>query len=307
MNAYIIVKKSDGTQLRENSILSFRFIKDAYLPYTHLSVRVRSTSASFADAAELLLYVGGHNVHHGLIDSLTVTNAGGYSITSVVSRGFTSLLCQNQTEPGMKTGVSINSLMDSYYTFPYVTHENNSDASNYIFVKNNSSMWDGIVNLSYKLCGTYPYIRGTNCVRITPESSPQQFTYQSSGLITSGTELTYRRMISGFHMSDINGDYGNYDLIDPDVTAKKIVRHEFFELDRQFLSDPQQALVFRDKYTARAAERTFCSYCGYNGEDLSDTATFGDVTGRRITALEINGSHKGIFTEVSTYRDKFYT
>jgi hypothetical protein len=207
----------------------------------------------------------------------------------------------------MKTGVSINSLMDSYYTFPYVTHENNSDASNYIFVKNNSSMWDGIVNLSYKLCGTYPYIRGTNGVRITPESSPQQFTYQSSGLITSGTELTYRRMISGFHMSDINGDYGNYDLIDPDVTAKKIVRHKFFELARQFLSDPQQALVFRDKYTARAAERTFCSYCGYNGEDLSDTATFGDVTGRRITALEINGSHKGIFTEVSTYRDKFYT
>ena len=108
-------------------------------------------------------------------------------------------------------------------------------------------------------------------------------------------------------MADINGNYGTYELTDYDAEAKRIVRHKFFELDRQFLSDPQLALVFRDKYTNRAAERVFCSYCGYRGEDVSDTASFGDVSVRRITALEINGSRNGIFTEVSVYRDRFYT
>ena len=77
----------------------------------------------------------------------------------IESRGFTSLLCQNQIEPGLKTNISFNSLMDVYYTLPYVTHEDNSDTGNYIYVKDNSNMWDGVVNLSYKLYGNYPFIR----------------------------------------------------------------------------------------------------------------------------------------------------
>ena len=78
-----------------------------------------------------------------------------------------------------------------------------------------------------------------------------------------------------------------------------------FDLDMRFLYSPQQALTYRDKYDFRGAERVFCSYCGYSGEDLSDMVSFGNITAERIAEVSINGSSRGVFTEISVYRDKF--
>lgn len=303
--AYLRIKNTDGTSFAEPALLSFSFQKDAYSAYTYLTATAVTDEAFISDAAEAELYVGDTLVHHGLIDQLTAETSGGSTVTAIISRGFTSLLCQNQIEPGLKLNVSINSLMDGYYTLPYVTHENNSDASNYIFVKNNSTMWDGVVNLSYKLFGTYPYIRGTNCVRITPVSQPQVFCYVDGSLLSAGSGIVGRRLTSDFHMADINGDYGYFDLEDRDVLAQKIVRHRFFELDRQFLMDPQDALDFRDKYCTRGWKRRFCTYSGYNGEDISDIVTFSGVNAERISAVSITGSSSGIITGISVYHDKF--
>lgn len=302
---YIKIKNTDGTEYTEDKLLSFTFRKDAYLPYTLLSGKIVSDGRLFTDAAEIFLCVEGFTVHHGLIDQLTNEISGGICVTSFVSRGFTSLLCQNQLEPGMITGVSINSLMDSFYTLPYVTHENNSDTSSYIYVSSNSTMWDGVVNLSYKLCGTYPYIRGDNCVRITPCPDPESFTYTDDELLSAGSEITGRRLTSHFHMADISGHYGTYDLTDSDVTARKIIRHKYFELDMEFLSDPQQALAYRDKYACRGWKRLFCKYSGYNGEDISDTLTFTGAANERIGAVTITGSSSGITTSLSVYHDRF--
>ena len=126
--------------------------------------------------------------------------------------------------------------MDSYYQLPYVTHEDNSDESNYIYVKNHSTMWDGVVNLSYKLTGMYPYISGTNCVRITADSDPSSFSYDDDQILATGMAYNFKRMISHFNMSDINGDYGNITLEDSFVTDKKIIRHNVFELDSRLWS-----------------------------------------------------------------------
>ena len=302
---YIRVRNTDGTEFTEDRLLSFSFRKDAYLPYTMLSGKMVSDSCIFNDAAEIFLCVEGHTVHHGLVDSVSSEASGGVCITSFVSRGFTSLLCQNQLEPGMITGVSINSLMDSFYTIPYVTHENNSDTSSYIYVTSSSSMWDGIVNLSYKLCGTYPYIRGDNCVRITLFPQPESFSYTGSQLLAEGSGVTGKRMVSHFHMADIQGHYGTYDLADNDVIARKIIRHIYFELDMGFLYDPTEALDYRDKYACRGFSRRFCRYSGYNGEDLSDIVSFANITAERIGAVSITGNSSGITTEISVYRDKF--
>ena len=302
---YIKIRNTGGTEYTEDRLLSFSFRKDAYLPYTLLSGKIVSDGRIFTDAAEILLCVEGFTVHHGLIDQITTETSGGICLTSFVSRGFTSLLCQNQLEPGMITGVSINSLMDSFYTLPYVTHENNSDTSSYIYVSSNSTMWDGVVNLSYKLCGTYPYIRGDNCVRITPFPEPESFSYTDDELLSTGSEFTGRRLMSHFHMADISGHYGTYDLTDSDVTARKIIRHKYFELDMEFLNDPQQALAYRDKYVCRAWKRLFCKYSGYNGEDISDTVTFNGVSNERISAVTITGNSSGITTSLSVYHDRF--
>lgn len=52
MNAYILMKNADGTENRENDILYFSFRKEAYLPYTLLSIRFISSSASFLNVTE---------------------------------------------------------------------------------------------------------------------------------------------------------------------------------------------------------------------------------------------------------------
>ena len=305
MTAVLTVKTSDGTVLAESGVLSFLFTKDMYTPYTTLIARAAAERDSYGEAAEVLLTIDGRTVHHGLADSIRWEKAGGERFLSVSSRGFTSLLVQNQIEPGLKMNISFNMLMDDYYTLPYVTHENNSDDSSYIYVRPNTSMWDAAANLSYKLLGTYPYIRGTNTVMISPAASPQSFDLSGESLISSGTELTGSRLASGYHMADIGGSYGTFDLADSDAAALKIVRNKYFDLDMRFLYSPQQALVYRDKYDFRGYERVYGSYSGYKGEDISDRVTFGAVSGERIGSLMIRGSSHGIITETGVYRDNF--
>lgn len=307
MKAKLVLRSISGTELTETKLISFSFVKEAYTPYTTLSAKIQVENKSLTDVSEALLYVNEKLIHHGLIDSTELYENECGMFFSVTSRGFTSLLCQNQIEPGLISNISVNALMDSYYALPYVTHEDNSDTSGYIYVKNNSTMWDGVVNLSYKLTGVYPYIRGTNCVRITQEQAPVHFSYNEKSLIAIGTASEHKRLISHFHMSDIEGNFGTYALENTEASQSKIVRHKFFELDMQFLYNPQQALEYRNKYASRAGKRYFCRYIGYNGEDLSDTVDFGQIQAGRIGKISVKGSESGIITELSVYSDGFYT
>ena len=87
---------------------------------------------NYSNICQAFFYVNNIMIHHGLIDGADIENSNGSQIVNVTSRSFTSLLCQNQIEPGLIFRISINKLMDSYYQLPYVTHEDNSDESNYI-------------------------------------------------------------------------------------------------------------------------------------------------------------------------------
>ena len=304
MNVSIVVKNTDSTQLSETNILSFTFIKDIYTPYTYLRAKVASSAQSFLNASEVLLYIDNTLIHHGLADRILYSFENGQSTATLISKGFTSLLMQNQTEPGLKTNISVNSLMESFYTFPYITHEDNSQTS-YIYVNNNSTMWEGIENLAYKISGTYPHIRGTNCVRITPVQNPSVFSYNVQNCLSYGNEINSKRLFSNFHMADINGDFGEYDYQNSEAVSMNIIRHRFFELDMQFLYNPQQALEYRDKYCSRGERRIFASYCGYSGEDLYDTVSFGSIVSKPVSRVKVTGDSTGIVTEISVYSDKF--
>lgn len=306
MDAQIRLKHLSGLSLEEPELISFSFVKDAYTPYTTLRARLHGVQADYETITEIFLYVGEHLVHHGLVDKLDISDSDGMKLVTLSSRGFTSLLCQNQITPGLVSDITINDLMDSYYQLPYVTHEDNPDQSSYIYVKDSSTMWDGIANLAFKLNGIYPYIRGTNCVRTSAEQNPKAFVYDNSSIIESGMGYDYVNMISHFDMSDINGEYGEFTLSDSDVRTCMIERHRVFELDMQFLYDPQQALEYRSNYSKRGCRRYFCRYCGYNGEDLCDLVSFGNISSKRIGKIEISGNNSGIFTSLSVYYDGFF-
>ena len=307
MNAQIVLRRTDGAASSEETrLLSFHFVKEAYTPYTTLTAVIDTEEENFLSVCEALFYINDKLVHHGLIDSIEKTETEKGRTVTLASRGFTSQLCQNQLQPGLIENISINSLMDSYYVLPFVTHENSSDSTGYIYVKSSSTMWDGVVNLTYKQNGIYPYIQGTNCVRTTAEQNPHTFTFDDSQLISRGSAGSFRRMISDFHMADISGNYGNCDLTDSEAVNRFIVRNRYLELDRQFLYNPQQALEYRDKFAKRASQRYFCRYSGYSGEDLNDLVSFGEISSKRICKIDIAGDYSGIFTELSVYYDGFY-
>ena len=305
MGIRLVFMNKDLTSCTDADILSFSFRKDAYMPYTRLSASFVTVERNMDNFAEVKLFIDGQLVHHGYIDTLERRKKGGKYIMYAVSSGFTAQLCRAQIEPGLKMSVSLNSLMDGYYTLPYVEHENNTDTSNYIYVKKNTAMWDAVATLSYKLCGTYPYIRGANTVRITAFPTPETFAYASDDCTETGTGEDYRRMNSNYHMADMNGNYGTYDLADSVASDYRFVRHIYMDLDMRFLYSPQQALEYRDKMDCRAMRKKYCVYSGYRGEDISDIMSIDNDTPARIMFVEIKGSGKGVFTKVGTYIDRF--
>lgn len=307
MTADIVFVHTDSSFTMVSSILSFRFRKEAYTPYTELeAVFSVPDGLDTGTVTEVMFSLGSRLIHHGIADRLTVTEKGGCLTGTVTSRSFSCMLMQNQMEPGLYTRVSINRLMDNMLSIPYVTHESSADETGYIYVKQGSTLWDSLADLAYKQLGRYPYIRGTNCVMFSQAASPAEFSYTASQLLSQGEEVSEKRLESDFHMADINGDYGTYDLNDPDVSARNIVRHRYFELDRQFLYAPQSALVFRDKVACRGWRRAFCSYGGYSGEDICDKVSFGDIAGERICRIDVTGGRRGIVTELSVYHDRFW-
>ena len=301
----IILRDVNGGNFDITQILSFVFKKDIYMPYTSLSAVFKALPFEADNISEILFYADEKCIHHGIADVIDFYSEYGENFCKISSRGFTSLLCLNQIEPGIKTNISFNSLMDSFYTLPYVTHEDNSDTSNYIYVKSGSNMWEGVANLGYKLYGFYPFIRDTNTVRITPVPQPNSFEYPDSMLLKRGKKRDTRRMKSHYHMADFDGVYGIYELSDSYVCDLNIVRHSFFDLDKQFLYSPQDALVYRDRFNCRQSLAHYCLYSGYNFEDLTDLISFGTISNKKISSVKIVGNNNGIFTEIAVYSDYF--
>ena len=301
----LVLVMRDLSECEADDILSFSFRKDAYLPYTKLSAAFTADVSDTDEIAEVKLYSDSQLIHHGSADTIDMRKSGGVQKIYITSSGFTAQLCKNQIEPGLKMNISLNSLMDDFCTLPYVTHENNSDTSNYIYVKQNTAMWDAVASLSYKLGGTYPYIRGTNTVRITPVPQPEEFCFTEESCLFSGKAADRRKLGSHYHMADINGDYGQYDYTDSLTLSYRLVRHNYSELDMRFLYSPMQALEYRDKLDCRGMKSRYIVYSGYRGEDLWDRLFLGGQLIGRITSVEINGNSKGITTKTGVYTDKF--
>lgn len=305
MNVKIQIKKNDSSSLEEIEILSFSFKKNLYTPYTMLTANFIANHSDYLSVCEIILIIDNKTIHHGLIDSFEISEKNGVKTGKIISRGFTSLLLQNQIEPGIKNNISLNSLLDNYYPLNYITHEDNSNTENYIYVQNRSSMWDGVVTLAYKLGGSYPFIESANCVRITPKPEPVHLSFSDSDITAYGILNDFSNLISNFDMPDIEGNYGIYTLENSDVTANKIIRHKYIDFDREFLYDPQQALIFRNKISGKAKLCYYIEYAGYNGEDLTDTVSFKSIDTKKIGLVNIKGSPKGIFTRTGVYFDDF--
>lgn len=290
-------KLSDGSEEIFTNSLSFTFVKEAFMPYSTLNAMISGLNFP-EDIQEIKLYIDGRYVHHGIVDTFRLSRSNGVDKITISSRGYTSLLTENQLPPALYTDMNFNRLFDEYFQLPNITHEDNSETS-YIYVNKGTPMWDGAANLCWKLTGKYPYIRGTNKVMMSMPDDAVTRTYLPESYMDYGTEVNTRQMVSHYNMADIDGNYGTFSAESQEAIGRNIIRHRHFELDRRFLYEPVSACDYRIMMAERNYKRRYITVVGYNGEDINDILNCEGYENQRIKGVRISGSKKGIFTKIS--------
>ena len=302
MSAVLEVFFTDGTSLETDRLVGFRCVRERYTPYSSLTVTAEAECAK-SDIVKVDLYVYGRLIHSGTMDNLTVSVSGGRNLLKLTSRGFSAMLSQNEIAPGVLTSVSLNSLMLTHMTVPNITWEDNGDTVRYIYIKEHDSQWAAIVCMGLALKEDYPYVGGTNDVRLSAPSSPM--TVSPPELFEEGVTGSYSRVVSDFYMKDVNDSY-SYHYTDGFAAARGIRRCKFIPFDRQFIGLDHFGLEYKLRYTERGCTARFAVYPGYNGEELRDRFVFPDGEQREISSVEVCGnSKKGVFTKITCYSDGY--
>lgn len=302
----LIVKCTGGTLIPLSHCIDFHFQKEYYTPFTTLSGTF-ITSKKIENVIDVTLMVNNSLIHKGIIDSFTFKETNSFSTISFTSRGYSSMLSQNEITPGLVTAVSLNNIMTRFFPIPNVTYEDISVTSNYIFIKDHATIWDGICNLCLKQRSIYPYIYGPNKIMFSKPTAPKNltFTKKSGKIISFENSCEYGKILSDIHMRDANGEYNVYNKTDTDAANCGIVRHKHILLDRQWLDDPQKGLGFKFNFSMRGFKSESITYLGYYGEDINDLVSFNGIIERRISRLDLKGNSKGIITKLTCYFDRY--
>lgn len=135
----------------------------------------------------------------------------------------------------------------------------------------------------------------------------QHYVAKDNSLLAAGTATDQSLLYSDFYMADVDGTYEKFHEAEPEAAARGIVRTKQLALDRQYLYDPQQALVFRRKFAGRRLVRRFVDVIGPVGLSLGDRLSYGTVLQEAaITRIRMSGNQKGIRTRLEAYTDGFY-
>lgn len=299
----LIYYDTSGNAHAYTDVLSFRIVKDYYLPYGTMSAEVVCPSEP-PTPKKLVFKINGTIVHSGIVDKVNFRTEPGRKILYVESKSFTSMLCQNQMTPGLIADVSIGSLIHDYYTIPEISCEDDTSQINYIYCKKGSTMWNAVENFTQKLYNRYPYVRGNKVMTSLP-SSPDIISAVSTEISSSGVIYDYTRMFSHMHMEDINGTFNTYNLTNPKAEEKNIVRHRQLDLDRQYLNDPALSLVHKSNFSNRIYLAKYIEISKAVACDLCDKVHSGLLQQNYINRIEISGSNGVEKTKIYAYYDDY--
>lgn len=299
-NTVLKLKLSDESICTVAEIIGFRCVKERYTPYSVLDVTA-ICSEHISDVLEVRFEIGGRVIHRGITDSMTVTESGGQLRLRLSSRGFSSMLSNNELEPGLLAGISLNKLMTEKMSVPNITWQDSAETVRYIYVKEHDSQWSAIVSLGLTLNEQYPYIYGANEICLYPRSDAVTVTPQD--IYEIGETNDYSKVVSHFHMKDTGGEY-THSYTDGFAEARGIIRHKYINFDRQFIALDDFGLQYRLNFTRRGCRARFMGYLGWDGEELLDKIVFPDGEAAEISKVEICGNvKKGIFTKAYCYYD----
>lgn len=302
MDTQITLINTDGEEYSYSTFKSFYLKKESYTPYTFFEAELVNTIRDAGDIKEIKFLANGNLIHDGICDSLDFCREKEGDVLRVKSKGFTSLLCQNQPEPGMKPNITLAEAM-SEYTIPFVTYER-TKTLNYIYITDGSDMWDTAANFAFRLNGSYPYIEGANHVRVTLRNSKNKL-LSDKDVVKYGISYDFTKVISHYHMMDTEGTYNVFNQSSQKAIDTNIIRHKQIPLDMKYLNDPDTGLLFKLNFSQRGKRIFYVEYNGYSGEDLNDTFSYREAEEARIKLLEIRGGSGGVTTLLGTYTDAF--
>lgn len=264
----LVFRLRDGSEQEAADIIKLRFYKDRYTSGSELSGKVIYHGTP-RDILEIKLTAGGRLIHHGYAGYIRTENIHGRVELSFISPAWSRLLSQNEPVPGLNYGVDLAGLLAANVTIPNVTCESGTDTVNYIYVREHSTIWDAVTAYSKKAYGSFPYIGGTNEVRVRPTAG-RTFTYAAGQVITIGRTVDRRVMLSKAYMAGADGEY-SYSWTNAQAVSDGIVRERYYPLDRQWLGSPEDGPKFRVEVSARRYRSTYIRLTGYRGEDIFDS------------------------------------
>ena len=285
--------------------LSMVLDREIYTPYDTIDgVFLADGETDYSDAVYVELFWLERSIFIGLADRVEKYQRGGVWFLRVKSRTFTSLLTQNELEPGLHANLTLESLIYDFYTLPFVTAEQDP-TTGYIFVREKTSLWDSVATFVFKSTGRYPYVQN-NFVRFTLEPEPHTYSPPKSRVVQTGNLVDTTRLISHYHMEDINGNPNVYEQENPAAQHALIVRHKQIPFDRQFLSNPMLALSYRNRFSCRGTRAWYVTYAGFANEQLGDRLRYSETVQGRICRVRMTFSGQGYRTTLWKYEDGFF-
>lgn len=311
MRCDLILKLNDGEKtsyVRLNTCIGFSFEKALYVPYTKLNALYYVDGQPSFKASHVMgvrFTIDNYELHYGMPDKISIVKSGhGYRVR-VTSRGYTLLLAQNEPYPRINANVTLKSLCSNNLECSTILYEDPTPTVRNIYVNDGSTVWDAVVAYCIKASGRYPYIFGTNTVRMTIDRD-EDMDYTNK-LITERTEATESSMLlSDVYMRELDEDYP-FEAHDGSAANMGIVRSKYYPLDMQWLYDPQTGLQHKLDYSNRGVRVYGLTYRGYQREDIMDRVVGGgeEMNGMRINYVRVVGSKKGVFTTVRAYDDRY--
>lgn len=303
----LVLRIQMGETYREvQQCLSLTLEREIYTPFETLSALFCiEENFDVTQVTQLELFWEEQSIFLGIADQVVIFQRGGLWFLRIQSKTFTSLLTQNELEPGLYPNITLQYLVKNFYPIPHVTAEESTE-SGYIYVRERTSLWDSVAAFVYKLCGRYPYVVN-NEVRASFPETPLLHTPEPETVTELGSGLDTTRLISHYHMADIADNPNAYEKENLEAQHAQIVRHKQIAFDREFLYSPTSALTFRNLFSCRGDKSRYVTYAGFHNELLGDAVTYGThLQADTICRVRTVFGAQGLRTTLWTYEDGFY-
>ena len=306
MNKIFLSMKSLSDEIYStDKCLSFKIEKEVYTPYSSFS-GIFLMDCDTMNISDIEFFIDDKLIHKGFADVIEEKYEKGLKTIRVVSRGYSSLLCESEMPEGIFSNPSINYIL-AFSNVPFVEHENSSESINYIYLNHHSSVWEACIMLCLKKHGRYPFVRFPNMVcHSLPETTPF---YITENILSKGNLLNLRSAISDVYMrslteTGVEEDEYTMHLKDSEIRSLGIRREQYYGYDKMWAFDSSLGLRTKINLSLKGMRADFIRYSGFNGEDINDKVVFDNKEGR-INRILINGTKNGIQTTLWRYYDRY--